>query len=94
MSSNTDSKLAENQETKPQTKILIRLRRVSGQIQGIERMIQNEQSCVDILNQIMAARSGLAKVASKLLAQESCKLNVTKDTQQLEEIINKLIKLQ
>jgi len=45
-----------------------RLKRVAGQVAGIQRMLDEDRYCVDVLHQIAAARAALAKVASKLLA--------------------------
>jgi CsoR family transcriptional regulator, copper-sensing transcriptional repressor len=47
--------------------VLARLRRVGGQVRGIERMVTEDQYCIDILTQIAAANSALKKVAVGLL---------------------------
>ena len=39
-----------------------RLRRVEGQVQGIERMVQEGRYCVDILTQLAAVRGALKEV--------------------------------
>jgi DNA-binding FrmR family transcriptional regulator len=44
-----------------------RLRRVEGQIRGIQRMVDDDEYCIDILTQISAAGSALKKVAVALL---------------------------
>jgi DNA-binding FrmR family transcriptional regulator len=44
-----------------------RLRRVEGQVRGIQRMVDEDQYCIDILTQIAAAGSALKKVAVALL---------------------------
>jgi DNA-binding FrmR family transcriptional regulator len=44
-----------------------RLRKVEGQIRGIQRMVEGDQYCIDILTQISAATSALRKVAVALL---------------------------
>jgi DNA-binding FrmR family transcriptional regulator len=46
---------------------MARLRRIEGQIRGIERMVQGDRYCVDILTQIGAAQAALDKVALGLL---------------------------
>jgi len=46
---------------------LRRLRRVEGQIRGIQRMVDEDQYCIDILTQISAATSALERVAVDLL---------------------------
>jgi len=47
--------------------LLGRLRKVEGQIRGIQRMVEEDQYCIDILTQIAAAGSALKKVAVALL---------------------------
>jgi len=44
-----------------------RLARIEGQIRGINRMIDEDRYCIDILNQIAAARAALSKVGMLLL---------------------------
>ena len=44
-----------------------RLRRVEGQVRGVQRMVDEDVYCIDILTQIAAAESALKKVAVKLL---------------------------
>jgi DNA-binding FrmR family transcriptional regulator len=44
-----------------------RLARVAGQVAGIQRMVEGDRYCVDILTQIAAARAALAKVGKALL---------------------------
>jgi DNA-binding FrmR family transcriptional regulator len=47
--------------------ILARLRRVEGQVRGIQRMVERDDYCIDILTQITAASNALKKVAVGLL---------------------------
>jgi DNA-binding FrmR family transcriptional regulator len=51
--------------TKPE--LLARLRRIEGQIRGLEGMVQEDRYCIDILTQISAAQAALDKVALGLL---------------------------
>jgi CsoR family transcriptional regulator, copper-sensing transcriptional repressor len=44
-----------------------RLRRIGGQIGGIERMVEEERYCIDILTQISAAQAAIDRVALTLL---------------------------
>lgn len=44
-----------------------RLRRVEGQIRGLQRMVEEDEYCIDILTQISAASNALKKVAVGLL---------------------------
>ena len=47
--------------------VLARLRRIEGQIRGLQRMVEEDKYCIDILTQITAATRALNKVALALL---------------------------
>lgn len=44
-----------------------RLRRIEGQIRGLQRMIDNDEYCIDVLTQISAATRALQAVSIALL---------------------------
>jgi len=44
-----------------------RLRRIEGQVRGVQRMVEADTYCIDILTQIGAIRGALDKVATSLL---------------------------
>jgi CsoR family transcriptional regulator, copper-sensing transcriptional repressor len=71
--------------------ILVRLRRVEGQIRGIQRMIEEERECEAIVTQLMAARSALDRAGLFIMSHhiESCLTSSTgeMDRAQLERII-------
>ncbi|MAQ13678.1 MAG: transcriptional regulator [Sandaracinus sp.] len=56
------------------TKVQARLKRAAGQVAGIQRMVEDDRYCVDVLHQIDAARAALAKVSQLMLEQhmETC----------------------
>ena len=47
--------------------LLKRLHRIEGQVRGIERMVEDERYCIDILTQIAAVNTALESLAVKLL---------------------------
>lgn len=55
-------------------KVKTRLNRISGQVSGIQRMVDDDKYCVDILTQIAAVRSALDSLGIELLTDhiESC----------------------
>jgi DNA-binding FrmR family transcriptional regulator len=55
-------------------KVRARVNRIAGQVAGIGRMVEEDRYCVDILNQIAAARSALDALGIELLTQhvETC----------------------
>jgi CsoR family transcriptional regulator, copper-sensing transcriptional repressor len=78
--------------------LLNRVKRVEGQVKGIERMIEEEEFCGDILMQISAVRSALNKVggiilenyAKKCLVQKKNLLDQSDDA--LDELIDIILK--
>ena len=58
---------------------LKRLRRIEGQIRGLQRLVDEEQYCIDILTQVSAATKALEGVALVLLDQhlEHCLTHAT-----------------
>jgi CsoR family transcriptional regulator, copper-sensing transcriptional repressor len=44
-----------------------RLRRIEGQVRGLQRMVAEDQYCIDVLTQISATTSALQAVALELL---------------------------
>ncbi len=47
--------------------LLVRLRRIEGQIRGIARMIEQDTYCIDVLTQVSAASRALQRVALALV---------------------------
>jgi DNA-binding FrmR family transcriptional regulator len=60
-----------------------RMKRIGGQVAGIQRMIDEDRYCVDILNQISAVRSALDALGVELLTHhvECCVVGHGTDTQ-------------
>lgn len=57
-------------------KLAARVKRIAGQVSGIERMLEEKRYCVDILNQISAVRSALDALGVELVTShlENCVL--------------------
>jgi DNA-binding FrmR family transcriptional regulator len=43
------------------------LRRIEGQVRGVQRMVEEKQYCIDILNQIAAVKGALSTVEKRIL---------------------------
>jgi DNA-binding FrmR family transcriptional regulator len=52
---------------KEKEKLILRVRRIRGQIEGVERALTSEQDCSDILQLITAARGAMNGLMSELL---------------------------
>ncbi len=80
-----------NQEKSNLTK---RLRKISGQINGIEKMVNDSRYCMDILQQVAAARSALNQVALIIMEShtKSCVVSAIKENRS-EEAIEELMEV-
>ncbi len=69
-----------------------RLRRTGGQINGIEKMIDEGRYCVDVLQQIMAARAALNQVALIMIEShtKSCVVTAIKENR-TDEAVDELM---
>lgn len=47
--------------------LVVRVRKVVGQLNSVERMLEEDRECTDILTQIVSARCGLKSLAEKLI---------------------------
>jgi CsoR family transcriptional regulator, copper-sensing transcriptional repressor len=64
------SEIAEQQihgYTKDKDALVKRLHRIEGQVRGIERMVDDDRYCIDILTQIAAVNTALESLAFKIL---------------------------
>ena len=68
---------------------LLRLRRIEGQIRGLQRMVAQETYCIDILTQVTAATKALEAVSLGLLEDHlrHCVAGVAGDPQAVEDKI-------
>lgn len=66
--------------------VLARLRRIEGQVRGLQKMVENDTYCIDILTQITAASNALKKVAVGLL-EDHMRHCVVNDTDEGKDMI-------
>lgn len=68
--------------------ILSRLRRIEGQVKGIQRMIEDENECAEILNQVSAVRSAMSQVGLQMVKcyTREC-ITQARDTDTFEEAL-------
>ncbi len=77
---------------------LTRLRRIEGQVRGIMKMVDGEQYCIDIINQIAAAEKALSGVARIVMKRhvESCVSSAIvegKGQKMIDEMIDAIFKV-
>lgn len=76
--------------------IIKRLRRIEGQVKGIQRMIEDKKSCQDILTQVTAAKAALNMVGTMIFRNYSieCIKNaaMTMQDDKLEEMLDVFVR--
>ncbi len=79
--------------------LLKRLRRIEGQVRGIEGMVDDDRYCIDVLTQISAVQAALDKVALGLLDDHAnhCVIGAREDdqaekTQELMAAVGRLMR--
>lgn len=81
-----------------QKNVLNRLKCAEGQIRGVQKMIEEEKECIDIITQLSAVRSSIDRVMGMIVAEnlKDCFENPEKDPQEqaqkLEQAIQMIIK--
>jgi DNA-binding FrmR family transcriptional regulator len=66
---------------------LVALRRIEGQVRGVQKMVEDRKYCIDILNQICAVRGALARVEERILKGhfEHCVTEAVQGTSEKEK---------
>ncbi len=80
---------------------LIALKRIEGQVKGIQKMIDNKKYCIDIATQVYASIGALRRVAEKVLTKhmEHCVVDAlsgkseSQKQQKIDEILGVIRKL-
>ena len=75
------------------SKYITRLKRSEGQLRGIQKMIEEERDCMDIMIQLSAVRSSVDRVIELLITKNllECINNPTKNPEEHKERIEKAI---
>jgi DNA-binding FrmR family transcriptional regulator len=77
-------------------KLVHRLKRIEGQVRGVQTMVNEERQCREILQQLTAIRSAVMSVSTVVLENymSDCLLNLDdKSVQERQELMDDMIKL-
>ncbi|MEE8568158.1 MAG: metal-sensitive transcriptional regulator [Anaerolineales bacterium] len=73
---------------------LRRLKNIEGHIRGIQRMIENDEYCIDLIRQIQAVQGALSKVSAKILNEHlhSCLITAVRgeDPDERERVLREI----
>ena len=75
-------------------KLLARLRRVEGQVRGLQRMIDDDTYCIDVLTQLAAVTKALQGVGLHLLDEhlQHCVAGAAQNGEQTQELVHEATK--
>jgi len=71
--------------------VLKRLRRIEGQVRGVERMVEDDRYCIDVVTQVTAIQAALDKVALELLSDHAAHCVAGSEGDELEERTEELM---
>lgn len=77
-------------------KLVHRLKRIEGQVRGVQTMVNEDRQCREILQQLTAIRSAVMSVSTVVLENymSDCLLNLDdKNVQERQELMDDMIKL-
>ena len=76
------------------SKYITRLKRSEGQLRGIQKMMEEERDCVDIITQLTAVRSSVDRIIELMITENltSCINDPLEDPQAQKERLEKAIK--
>ncbi len=79
--------------TKDKKDILVRLRRMEGQLKGIQKMIEDDKYCVDVLNQLSSIIAATQKVATIIMKDhiKGCVCDALARNENSDEKVNELV---
>lgn len=91
------SLMSKQKEHPDHTSTLLRLKKIKGQINGLEKMIQNRRYCVDILIQFRAIASALNVIELSVFERhvKNCMIEAarSKNEVEIQKKVNEILKL-
>ena len=79
--------------SKDKQEILVRLRRMEGQLRGIQRMVEEDKYCVDVLNQLSSIMAATQKLAAIILQNHirGCVRDALRRDEHSDDYVNELV---
>jgi DNA-binding FrmR family transcriptional regulator len=87
-------------QTEVRKKVITRLRRIEGQVRGVQRMIEEEADCSEILNQMAAIKSAIHHAgiimfenhARECISKSLCEAGHEREFDEIIKVLGKIIK--
>lgn len=73
--------------------ISLRLRKIEGQVKGIQKMVDSETCCKDVLVQIAAVRAAINKVGGLMLEDYALNcMNLNDEDEKINQLIDTMVR--
>jgi DNA-binding FrmR family transcriptional regulator len=70
-----------------------RINRIVGQLRGVEKMVKNNRSCEEILQQINAIKKAIDGLSKEILVSDICRIVPKEKTEEVKKIVERAISL-
>ncbi len=70
-----------------------RINRIIGQLKGIERMVEENRDCSDVLQQLTAIKKAIDGLSKEVVISGVCRFVPKEETKKIEEIMKRAINL-
>lgn len=75
--------------------VLVRLRRLEGQVRGLQRLVQEGRDCAEVITQYLAARAALEEIGARMVDAEigRCLPGQEPEAERVREMLRLLLKV-
>jgi DNA-binding FrmR family transcriptional regulator len=81
-------------DSKTRDQVIRRLRSIQGHVKGIEKMVEEDQYCIDVMRQVIATQAAMAKVNEMILENHlnTCVIEAVRgdDPQAREQVLEEI----
>jgi len=70
-----------------------RINRIIGQLKGIERMVNQERECGEVLQQISAIKKAIDGLSKEIVISDICRIVPQNKTQEVTKMVERAISL-
>jgi len=70
-----------------------RINRIIGQLKGIQRMMETERDCHEVLQQVSAVKKAIDGLAKELIVLDICKTLPKESSQKIERVVDRALSM-
>lgn len=70
-----------------------RVNRIIGQLKGVQRMIESDRDCAEVLQQVAAVKKAIDGLSKELVVTDLCGTMPPKDAKKIERIVERVISM-